>query len=361
MTGISPSHPAGATRKPAPRDRVPRWLHAILEIPLEQKVLGANLVIVATASLVLMSPLIGARMLAADMFVLFGALLMGAFASYLLIWLALKPVKTLEKIARKVSLGRVNERVPPSLIADPDLAHLAATMNEMLDNLVAGRKRMANLAAEVVYAQEGERAQVARDLHESLGQTLAAANFQLTAAANHENPAEIRAQLAEARELLRTSLEEVRNVSRSLHPRVADDLGLPLALQALADRARQRSLINVNVVCELRGLEIPRALSTTFYRVAEEALRNVETRADAGNALISLSARNGDLELEVTDDGCAVDDSGAAKVNPVLTNMHRRLSLAGGELHIHSTPDCGTRVIARAHVEPDVNGEDEAA
>src|SRR4051812_47482119 len=157
MTAIQRSQITSTARKAIFRDEVPRWLHAILEIPLEQKVLGANLVIVVMASLVLMSPVTDARMLSADVIVLLGALILGAFVSYLLIWLALKPVNDLEQIARKVSLGRMSERVPPSLIADPDLAHLAATMNDMLDNLVAGRKRMAKLAAEVVYAQERER------------------------------------------------------------------------------------------------------------------------------------------------------------------------------------------------------------
>ena len=361
MTTIRATLIPSPTRDPISR-RVPRWLRAFLEIPLEQKVLGANLVILVMASLVLLSPLTGMQFVSADTVVLFGALTMGTFVSYLLIWLALKPVKALELIARKVALGRVGERVPDSLIADPDLAHLASTMNHMLDTLVADKKRMATLAAEVVYAQEKERSQVARDLHESLGQTLAAANFQITAAANQENAADMRAQLSSARELLRTSLEEVRNVSRSLHPRVADDLGLPAALQALADRARRRSLIDVNVVVDLHKAEILPALSTTFYRVAEEALRNVETRADAGSALVRLSAQNGILELEISDDGCGVECAiEKAKDDPILTNLRRRLSLAGGELLIHTNELGGTRVVARASLGSQPKAEDEAA
>ena len=363
MTAIESVQLAGSSRKSAAYDRVPRWIHAILEIPLEQKVLGANLVIVVMASLVLMSPLVGARFLSADSVVIVASLIMGASVSYLLIWLALEPVKTLERIARKVSLGRVSERVPPSLIADPDLAHLAATMNDMLDKLVADKRRLAKLAADVVYAQEKERAQVARDLHESVGQTLAAANFQITAAANKASLAEVRAQLSPVRDLLRTSLEEVRSVSRSLHPRVVDDLGLPRALQALADRARQRSLIDVNVVSDLKGSgsEIPPALSATFYRIAEEALRNVETRVDASSALMKLSAGNGVLELEITDDGFGIDAATDKTRDPILSNMRRRLSLAGGDLHINSMASGGTRVIARANLESDVKAEGEAA
>lgn len=342
--------------------RVPRWLRAILGVPLEQKVLGANLLILVMALGVLLSPLTEARITSADTVVIFAALMMGSLVSYILISVALKPVTALERIARKVAMGHMSERVPKSLVADPDLAHLAATMNDMLDNIAAARKRMSNLAAEVVYAQERERAQIARELHDTVGQTLAAANFQIAAAANQDSAAEMRVQLSSARDLLRTSLEDIRNVSRSLHPRVADDLGLPAALQALADRTRERSLVEVTVSVKLNGAEIPPALSATFYRVAQEALRNVEMHADAGNALVSLTARNGLLELEITDDGCGLDNGpDKAAGNPVLANMRRRLSLAGGELHIHSMPECGTRVIARAKLEPAQKGEGEAA
>ena len=356
--------PVRGTRAPS---RVPRWLRAILGVPLEQKVLGANLVVLAIALGLLFSPLNGGAIRWTDTTVLFAALTVGTMASYALIRIALRPVKELERIARKVSLGRVSERVPTSLVADPDLALLARTMNEMLDNLAAGRKRMANLAAEVVYAQEKERSQVARDLHDSIGQTLAAASFQVAAAANQETMADVRTQLAPARDLLRDSLEEIRNVSRTLHPRVADDLGLPTALQGLADLTRQRSLIDVQVETRLNGAAIPPALSSTFYRIAQEALRNVELHADAGNARILLTTRPGVIELEVSDDGCGMDGAlGKVQGSPILARMRQRLSLAGGELHILSTPDCGVRVVARAKLEAapgeeQIRGEGEAA
>ena len=360
MTAIGSIQLTGSARAAAP-DRVPQWMHAILEIPLEQKVLGANLVIVGMALAVLMSPLVGVSFLSADSMVIVGALTLGSLVSYLLIWLALKPVEALERTARKVSLGRMSERVPRSLVADPDLAHLATTINDMLDKLLADKRQLANLAAEVVYAQERERALLARDLHDSLGQTLAAANFQITAAAGKDNLTDVRTQLSSARDLLRTSLDEVRTLSRSLHPRVADDLGLPRALQALADRTRQRALINVNVVIEVKDAQVPPALAGILYRTAEQALRHVEARVDASNALITLAARNGLLELEITDDGVVDNVRQQVRLDPVLANIRRRLSLAGGELHIDSIPEGGMRIIARVKPQPGTKSEGEAA
>jgi signal transduction histidine kinase len=328
------------------------WLRSALGVPLQVKVLGANAIIVLIAAIVILTPLNPGAMRLQDLMLVCAALALGSGVSYGLIRLALKPVQDLEQIARRVSQGRLGERVSPSLVADPDLAHLAATMNDMLDNLVAGRERMRKLGAEVVYAQERERAQVARDLHDSVAQTLAAASFQIAAAANDFGGPTPNPHLTTARELMRTALEELRTVSRSLHPRVADDIGLPAALEALADATRQRSLIDVKVKTNVMGVIIPASVSTTLYRVAQEALRDVERHADAGAAQVSLTARSGIVELEVEDDGCDLDGSiERANANPVMARMRERLSLAGGALHIHSTVDSGTRVVATVKLE----------
>lgn len=232
-------------------------------------------------------------------------------------------------------------------MADRELMHLSTTINEMLDSLAAGRERMRKLGAEVVYAEERERAQVARELHDSVGQTLAAATFQMAAVAHEIGDHSASARLAGVRELLRTALEEIRNVSRSLHPRVAADLGLPTALEALGDATQQRSLIDVQVTVDIAGVTIPSALAATMYRVAQEALRNVERHADAGRATVSLRARPGYVELEVKDDGRGFEGPKEQKrAESGLATIRERLSLAGGELHIDTTGDRGTRVTA---------------
>jgi signal transduction histidine kinase len=316
------------------------------------KVLGANAVILVVVAIGLSIPLNPGAPRFQDLGVVFTALAAGAGVNYLLIKLALRPVKDLEQIARRVSQGKVGARVQASRVADPDLAHLAATMNEMLDNLTASREHMRKLAADVVYAQERERSQLARDLHDSIAQTLAAANFQIAAAANEVGSEAGSSQLASARELLRSALEEIRSVSRSLHPRVAEDLGLPAALEDLAAATRQRALIDVRVRTNLGGAAIPAAISSTLYRVAQEALRDVERHADAGTADVSLSARSGLVELEVVDDGGGFDGSiEATRANPVLARMRERLSLSGGALHIDSTAGSGTRIVATARLE----------
>jgi len=274
-------------------------------------------------------------------------LIVGATVNLVLVRLALRPINELQRVAKLVSQGRLGERVPASIVADRELMHLSTTINEMLDSLAAGRERMRKLGAEVVYAEERERAQVARELHDSVGQTLAAATFQMAAVAHEIGDHSASARLAGVRELLRTALEEIRNVSRSLHPRVAADLGLPTALEALGDATQQRSLIDVQVTVDIAGVTIPSALAATMYRVAQEALRNVERHADAGRATVSLRARPGYVELEVKDDGRGFEGPKEQKrAESGLATIRERLSLAGGELHIDTTGDRGTRVTA---------------
>jgi len=258
--------------------RVARLLLAVLEVPLELKLLGANLVIIGVALLVLLQPIRLQPGGLVDVFVVLAALVVGALVNFVLVKLALRPINDLQRVARLVSEGRLAERVPASLVADRELTRLSTTINKMLDSLSAGRDRMRKLGAEVVYAEERERAQVARELHDSVGQTLAAASFQVAAAAHEIGDHVASPRLATVRELLRTALEEIRNVSRSLHPRVASDLGLPAALEALGDATQQRSLVDVRVHIDVSGVVIPLALSATLYRVAQEALRNVEAR-----------------------------------------------------------------------------------
>jgi signal transduction histidine kinase len=275
------------------------------------------------------------------------ALIIGAIVNFALVKLALSPIDSLQRVARLVSEGRLSERVPASIVADRELTSLSTTINEMLDSLSAGRERMRKLGAEVVYAEERERAQVARELHDTVGQTLAAASFQVAAAAHEIGDHVASPRLTTVRELLRTALEEIRNVSRSLHPRVASDLGLPAALEALGDATQQRSLVDVRVNVDVSGVLIPLALSATLYRVAQEALRNVERHADAGHATVSLRARAGYVELEINDDGRGlVGPLESKRAEAALSVIRERLSLAGGELHIDTAVDRGTRVIA---------------
>src|SRR5687768_17899699 len=137
--------------------RVPSSLRVLLEVPLEIKLLGANLIILGVAVLVLFGPIHLHPGRLTDVYVVVAALILSAAVNFALVRLALRPVNALERVARLVSEGRLAERVPESIVADRELTRLLTTINEMLDSLAAGRERMRKLGAEVVYAEERER------------------------------------------------------------------------------------------------------------------------------------------------------------------------------------------------------------
>ena len=327
-----------------------RLTRLVLRVPLFAKLLGANAIIVVIAGLALWGP-IGrlAPWTNGYDYIVVGALAAGVLVNIALVRLALQPLHELHRVAGLVAKGAFSERVNQSALADRRLGQLIDATNQMLERLAADRERMRKLSADVVYAQEEERAQVARELHDSVAQTLAAATLEIGALIRTGTDAAVHAKLQAIRELLGSALEELRAVSQSLHPRVADDLGLAPAIESLARMARERSLIDVKVATDMDDTGIPSALSATLYRVAREALRSIERRADASTASLFLYTRNGLIELTITDDGCEADANRQA-VSPnssALRLARERFSLVGGEVHIDRAPNGGTRVVAR--------------
>jgi signal transduction histidine kinase len=204
--------------------RIPRWLAVILGVPLEVKLVGANLVVVTVAALLLFGPAHLQTTALDDAYIAIAGLIVSAIVNFLLVRLALGPVGALEQVADRVSGGRIAARVPRSIVADHELARLSATINEMLDSLSANRIRMEQLAAEVIYARETERVRVARELQESIGQMLANASFQLDTLAFEMGNSKTSTRLTQVRQLLRSANDEIRNVSQSVHPRNAADI-----------------------------------------------------------------------------------------------------------------------------------------
>ena len=139
----------------------------------------------------------------------------------------------------------------------------------------------------------------------------------------------------------------MRSVAETLYPGTLDEFGLANAVEALARRVVRRSAVRVTVDAGLFNGKLSPGASSALYRVADEALRNIEQHAQATNARITLRS-NGHVTLEIEDDGRGID----MKLNdPMqaglgLFSAKTVLALVGGELQISSAPDLGTRVTA---------------
>ena len=332
--------------------RVPGWTRALLRVPLALKLVGANvLVLGATAAVVLASHVDDPRGI---MLVVVGAVAVGLAASTALVFLALRPVRELESTAARVWRGDFAARVAPSLLADRDIARAGHTLNLLLDGLTSDRARMRQLAMQVISAQDAERARIARELHDSTAQMLAALSFQLSAAARDCADPECGSRLAEIRELAADALEEVRSLSHTVYPRVLDDLGLPAALGWLARRTREQREVEIEVDADAPPEPIPPVAEAALYRVAQESLLNATKHGAPQRVQIVLRGESGVAVLEVADDGIGFDIAEAESRRPGmgLFAMRERIALVNGQLEIDSAPGRGTRVTATVPLDP---------
>jgi signal transduction histidine kinase len=321
-------------------------LQSILRIPLFLKVMGANGLIVAVALVLVGNGLW--REDQGELVVVLAALALASLVNLVLVSLALSPIAELERVARRVSRGEFTIRAARSQVADPKLAHLTETINSLLDSLAAERRRIHKLGTDVVSAQDAERAQLARDLHDSIAQTLAAVRFQLSAAGTDATDDEMRNRLAVASGMIGRAIDDVRNISQSLHPRIADDLGLVTALESLAEQTRGRGILDVRLTAALGTTPLPASVAATLFRVAQEALKSAEMRAATGSAEILLYSNDGGIRLEVTEDAHELDRQWRKADNSVsrLSSIRDRVTLSGGVLNIFSERNGGMRVTA---------------
>lgn len=247
---------------------------------------------------------------------------------------------------------------PPEPRRPPDLARLAeqvrqiARENEALfRQLRDGERRFRTLARGVWRVQEQERARLARELHDGIGQTLTALKIRLEqlarAAAGSRSLAD---GLAESVTLVGQALEETRQLSHLLRPRILDDLGLVPALTWFARALRRLSGLETEV--SVQGLAQERLdpdLETLLFRVVQEALNNVVKHSGAASARVELERQGGWLRLRVADSGCGFDPAGAmaghgAAAGYGLRGIRERVELFEGRLVVRSAPGAGTVV-----------------
>ncbi|RJR42111.1 MAG: PAS domain S-box protein [Desulfobacteraceae bacterium] len=208
------------------------------------------------------------------------------------------------------------------------------------------------LSASIMSRQEKERAAIARELHDELGQMLTALRFEAVwlwerLKDNDSNGAERAFAMCG---LIDKSIDEVRGISIRLRPGVLDDLGLIAALEWYATDFEKRTGIECSF-SHSNVDEVNDTLATAAYRIAQEALTNVARHAQASHARVTLVRWNGTLTLSVADNGRGFDagsQSDPAKFG--LVGMRERSSLAGGSLEIHSTEGEGTEVVFRVFI-----------
>ena len=207
------------------------------------------------------------------------------------------------------------------------------------------------LSRRLVEAQETERRNIARELHDEIGQALTVMQLNLQAMLESPNANGLTPRLNENLKVVERVLEQVQDISLDLRPSILDDLGLEPALRWYTER--QAALVELKVEFHADRLEqrLDPMVETECFRVAQEALTNVVRHARAKVVTVELRKEDGQLHLRVRDDGVGFDvapvrEQAVRGTSLGLLSMEERASLAGGGLEFKSTPGQGTEVHA---------------
>ena len=202
----------------------------------------------------------------------------------------------------------------------------------------------------VVEAQELERRRLARELHDETGQALTSILLGLKALEERIDDPSSRAATAELRELVVSTLQDVRRLAVELRPSALDDFGLVAALERLTASFSEQTGIAVDFQTALADERLPEEVETALYRIVQESLTNVVKHARARRVSILLARKNSAVKAVVEDDGQGFDPAEQADDGFGLVGMRERLALLGGRLEIESGRGGGTTVAAEVPV-----------
>jgi signal transduction histidine kinase len=215
---------------------MPRWVVALLRVPLIGKIAGAIAIIVAAAvTVTVIGDMIGHPELWLVRMIALG---LGLAVNAILVFVALRPLNDLEQTARRVWQGELDARVPASVVADAGIQRVGNTINILLDGLNADRTRLRSLANQVIQAGDRERASLARELHDSTAQTLAALLLELSVLAGENMDPRLEQRITRVRSIVTDVLDEVRMLAHTVHPRVLEHSGYEFAYAQLDDALR---------------------------------------------------------------------------------------------------------------------------
>lgn len=221
--------------------------------------------------------------------------------------------------------------------------------NRFENELRRSREQLRELAVHQEAVREDERAGIARELHDELGQLLTAIKMDLSWLCGHLEsmpPDEARDRCAQMIGLTDTAVGAVQRMSSQLRPGILDDLGLVAALEWLARDFQQRS--GIGCVTEVDGtLEVSGPRATVLFRICQESLTNVARHSRATEVTISLGRRDSDIVLVVADNGRGITSEETENPRSYgVMGMRERARALGGLVTVRGAPGRGTMVEA---------------
>lgn len=261
---------------------------------------------------------------------------------------ALRPVRELEAGLQRLAGGDDDPALPDFALRE--FRRVAGAIDRLAASLGEANAARKALARQLISLQEDERRALARELHDEMGQTLAALNA--TAAHLERHAPRLTADAlaecgADLRRDIRTIGEQLRALLKSLRPHGLNADSLPALLRELVDHWRARATgidFAIEMPAALPGLDETAAL--TLYRVVQEALTNVVRHSRASRCSVRIVAVDGEIRAEIVDDGEGLKQAAPTRHGGLL-GMAERLEMAGGRLAVATPEGGGLRLTAQ--------------
>jgi PAS domain S-box-containing protein len=222
--------------------------------------------------------------------------------------------------------------------------------------LRASRDELTRLSNALLREREQEKRHIARELHDDIGQSLTALTMELSQLEATLAPCSIGASghIGAMRKLIKGSFTSLRRIASDLRPVMLDDLGLPAAVEWLASDFISRYGINVETHVDIAQQKLSTLMSTTLFRVTQEALTNIAKHSHATNVLLKLNCTETQCTLTVQDNGVGTTPEHLARALPKrlgLLGMRERVRLLNGSVSIHTCTNGGLRLEVRVPLE----------
>lgn len=329
------------------RSSLAAWLGIVHPASAERAVRigGATLYIAPDASSEIEERLRDAVRILGTLLFFFGATLLVAWWSA---DRALRPVRALEDGLHRLARGEEYPALPPFALRE--FRRVAGAIEHLAGALRDARASQRALARQLISVQEDERGNLARELHDEMGQTLTALNAtaaHLARNAGRLDAAAVAECAGDLRRDIRTSGEQLRAMLKSLRPHGLDADSLAQALRELVSGWRERATgiaFALDMPSPFPALDEAAALAV--YRVAQEALTNAVRHSGASRCTLRITATDAGVQLAVEDNGQGLPQSGPARRGGLL-GMAERLDMVGGSLHLEPAAGDGLCLTAR--------------
>jgi PAS domain S-box-containing protein len=223
-----------------------------------------------------------------------------------------------------------------SKLLEQSIRESAIELERMVESRTAALRRLSN---RMMTMQDEERRRIAREIHDGLGQELAAAKMILDGILAKDSSPTMRQASAEASQLIDRAIQQVRTISHLLHPPLLDEVGLVSALRWFLEGLSERS--GIRMALEVAPSDLGRLrseLETAIFRIVQEALTNMFRHSGARNAGVTIMQKDGNIMVTVRDDGKGIEEQ-VVELRPEslgvgIGGMRQRVTELGGSLRL---------------------------